>query len=345
MKIIQTISFFLFQELLAGKTPSQQSAALQQLIKSYDPSLSENNKELLSRLFAHLLQYIHDIFSNITDEGEIIKSFLIFDKIVPYLYDLIHLNKVSTKKFFVELLKEKYDSFKRNPKKVPDLNTLIFFKLVSVLYPTSDFRHPVATPSLVFMSEILTLGRFRDAYSVSRGFFIVALILEYTVLSKRYIPAALNFLRGIFYLCANTSVLNPVQVVPPFRVHNTEKILNLENDCSKMAVEHKMAAKDLVATEINDSFKIRCLLSATMMLKEFFDNYNELEVLEAVFEPHIKLLGRVDLDLYPQKVVKKIEKVLQYMKETLEVKTYTQMSREKVRPKALRLYEPDVQEM
>lgn len=335
----------MFQELLGGKTPSQQSAALQQLIKSYDPSLSENNKELLSRLFAHLLQYVHDIFSNITDEGEIIKSFLIFDKIVPYLYDLIHLNKVSTKKFFVELLKEKYDSFKRNPKKVPDLNTLIFFKLVSVLYPTSDFRHPVATPSLVFMTEILTLGRFRDTYSVSRGFFIVALILEYTVLSKRYVPAALNFLRGIFYLCANTSVLNPVQVVPPFRLHNTEKILNLENDCSKMTVEHKMAAKDLVAAEINDSFKIRCLLSATMMLKEFFDNYNELEVLEAVFEPHIKLLGRVDLDLYPQKVVKKIEKVLQYMKETLEVKTYTQMSREKVRPKALRLYEPDVQEV
>ncbi|KAL4706951.1 hypothetical protein ACJJTC_005220 [Scirpophaga incertulas] len=51
------------KELLNGKSPSQQSAALQKLIKSYDPGLAENNKELLSRLFAHLLQYINDLFT------------------------------------------------------------------------------------------------------------------------------------------------------------------------------------------------------------------------------------------------------------------------------------------
>ncbi|CAH0721315.1 unnamed protein product, partial [Brenthis ino] len=333
------------KELLTGKSPSQQAAALQKLIKSYDPGLSENNKELLSRLYAHLLQYIHDIFSNLTDEADIIKSFLVFNKLVPYCYDLVHLNKVSTKKFIVELLKEKHDNFKRNSKKVPDLDTLIFFKLISILYPTSDFRHPVTTPSLFFMTEILTLSRFRDAYSVSRGLFITSLILEYTFLSKRYVPSALNFLRGIFYLCANTSILNPIQVVPPFRIHKDVKILNLEGDCSKMAVDNKMKAKDLVLTEVSDDFKIRCLYTATEMLKEFFDKYVELEVLKAIFEPHIQLLGRVDLDLYPKNVAKKVTEVIQYMKQTLEVKTYTQMSREKVRPKALRLYEPDIQDV
>ncbi|XP_046973046.1 nucleolar protein 14 homolog [Vanessa cardui] len=333
------------KELLTGKTPSQHTIALQKLIKSYDPGLSENNKELLSRLFAHLLQYTHDVFSNVSEEGDIIKSFLIFDRLVPFFYDLIHINKVSTKKFLVELLKEKYDAYKRNPKKVPDLNTLIFFKLVSTLYPTSDFRHPVVTPSLIFMSDILTSARFTDAYSVSRGFFIVSLILEYTVLSKRYVPAAVNFLRGVIYLCANTCVLNPVQVVPPFRLHKSAKILILERDCSHMTAERKMAAKDLAATEIDDSLKIRCILTATLMLKEFFDNYMEIEALEAIFEPHIQLLGRVDLDLYPKKVSKKISEVVTYMKQNLEVKTYTQMSRDKVKPKALRLYEPDIQDV
>ncbi|XP_045780548.1 nucleolar protein 14 homolog [Maniola jurtina] len=333
------------KELLSGKTPAQQSAALDKLIKSYDPSLGESNKEHLSRLYAHLLQYTHDLFSNLKTESDIIKSFLVLNKIVPYFYDLIHLNKVSTKKFLVELLKEKHDQFKHKPKKIPDLDTLVFFKLVSILYPTSDFRHPVTTPSLIFMTEILSLSRFRDAYSVSRGFFIVSLILEYIVLSKRYVPEALNFLRGIFYLCANTSVLNPVQIVPPFRLHRDVKILNLEHDCSEMAVEEKMAAKDLLRTEIDDSYKIRCLLTSTLMLKEFFDNYNDFEALAAIFEPHIQLLDRVDLELYPSKVSGKVSEVLQYMKQTLEVKTYTQMAREKVRPKALRLYEPDIQDV
>ncbi|XP_032523302.2 nucleolar protein 14 homolog [Danaus plexippus] len=331
------------KELLRGKTPSQQSSAIQKLIKSYDPSLSQNNKELLSTLFAHLLQYIHDLFTDLSEESDVIKSFLIFDKIVPYLYDLVHLNKVSTKKFLVELLKEKHDNFKLSPKKVPDLNTLIFFKLVSILYPTSDFRHPVTTPSLIFMTEILTLSRFRDSISVSRGLFIVSLILEYTCLSKRYVPSALNFLRGLIYLSANTSILNPVQVVPPFRLNRDVKILKLERDCSKMAVDNKMAARDLIASEVDDSFRIRCLSTAAMMLKEFFDNYNDIEAQEAIFEQHIQILGRVDLELYPDRVSHKVTEIVRYMKQCLEVKTYTHMAREKVRPKALRLYEPDIQ--
>ncbi|CAK1594754.1 unnamed protein product [Parnassius mnemosyne] len=333
------------KELLDGKSPTQQSAVLQKLIKSYDPSLSENNKELLSRLYAHMLQYVNDLFSNLRDDGEAMKSFLVFDKLVPHFYDLAHTNKVSSKKFMCDLLKEKHDKFKKNPRKVPDLDTLIFFKLVSCLYPTSDFRHPVTTPSLLFMSEILTHSRFKDAYSVSRGLFITALILEYTVLSKRFVPAAINFLRGILYLCANTSILNPIQVVPPFRLHRDVKILNLEHDCSNMAVQHKMAVKDLVDKDITDSFKVSCLLNCVLMLKEYFNNCNDMEAQEAIFEAHIKLLGRVDLDLYPNKVKSMVTEVLQHMKESLEVKTYTPLAREKVRPKALRLYEPDIQEV
>ncbi|XP_068625462.1 nucleolar protein 14 homolog [Battus philenor] len=333
------------KELLTGKNPSQQSTALQKLIKSYDPSLSENNKELLSRLYAHLLQYVNDIFSNLKDEGEALKSFLIFNKLVPHFYDLAHTNKVTAKKFMCELLKEKYDKFKKNPKKVPDLDTLIFFKLISALYPTSDFRHPVTTPSLIFMSEILTYCRFKDAYSVSRGFFISALILEYTVLSKRLVPPAINYLRGILYLCANTSVLNIIQVVPPFRLHRDVKILNLQEDCSKMAIENKMAIKDLLRNDIDNEFKIKCLLNCVLMLKEYFNHFNDLESQEAIFEAHIKLLSRVDLELYPKDVANVVTEVLQHMKQSLEVKTYTLLAREKVKPKALRLYEPDIQEV
>ncbi|XP_041985425.1 nucleolar protein 14 homolog [Aricia agestis] len=335
---------FNFNELLADKSPAQQSTAIEKLIKKYDPSLAENNKDILSKIYAHLLQYVNDIFSNLTDEGEIIKSFLIFNKIVPHMYDLAQKNKVSSKKFMVELLKEKHDRYRRNPRRVPNLDTLIFFKLVSLLYPTSDFRHPVTTPSLIFMTEILRLSKFRDAYSISRGLFVVSLVLEYTVLSKRYVPSAVNFLRGIFYLCANTSILNPVQVVPPFRLHKDLKILKLECDCTKLEVEPKMAAKDLIS-ELDDKFKIRCFSTSVLMIKEFFNNYNDMEPLEAIFEPHLQLLSRVDLDLYPKWISKMVVGVINHMKETLEVKTYTLMTAEKVRPKALRLYDPEIQEV
>lgn len=333
------------KELLSGKTPSQQYTAIQKLIKTYDPSLGEENKDKLSRLFAHLLQHINDIFTNLKDEGSVIKAFLIFDRLIPHMFDLAKLNKISTKKYLVDLLVEKRNKYMKRPKRIPDLDTLIFFKLISLLYPTSDFRHPVTTPSLLFMSEILNRSRFDDAFSISRGFFVTALILEYTVLSKRLVPSALNYLRGILYYCANTSILNQVQLVPPFMLHKMEKILNLNTDCSKMSVANKMAAKDLILESVDDDFKIRCLLISTVMLKEFFDNFNELEAQECMFEYHIKLLARIDTELYPKKVASIVSEVSQYMKECLEMKTYTPLCREKKRPKALRLYEPDVQEV
>ncbi|CAG9794661.1 unnamed protein product [Diatraea saccharalis] len=346
-------SFFEFElaegdnlkELLTGKTPSQQSAALQRLIKSYDPGLAENNKELLSRLFAHMLQYINDIFTDLKDEGEIIKAFLIFDKLAPYFYDLAQTNKVSTKKYIVELLKEKHNIYVKRKKRVPDLDTLIFFKLVSLLYPTSDYRHPVTTPSLMFMSEILAHCKFNCPYSISRGLFITSLVLEYTVLSKRLVPTAVNFIRGILYLCANVSILNPIEVVPPFRLHRDAKLLNLEEDCSKMEVLNKMAAKDLALNEIDNDFKIRCLNTSVDILKEFFDYFNELEAQKCLFDPHVALMGRIDLDLYPKKVASKIAGTIKYMKEIFEVKTFTPLTSEKKQIKMLRLYEPDIKEV
>lgn len=59
---------------------------------------------------------------------------------------------------------------------------LIFFKLVSVLFPTSDFRHPVVSPCLIFMSQILLRARIKKYRSdISKGLFICTLILEVSV--------------------------------------------------------------------------------------------------------------------------------------------------------------------
>ncbi|KAJ8715794.1 hypothetical protein PYW07_010276 [Mythimna separata] len=128
-------------------------------------------------------------------------------------------------------------------------------------------------------------------------------------------------------------------------LHKDSKILNLEEDCSKMDVGSKMAARDLTLTEIDDDFKIRILSSTMGILKEFFDYFNDIEAQVYLFEPHLKLIGRIDLDMYPAKVVNRVNQVVKYMKAGLEVKTFTPLSREKKRPKALRLYEPDIQEV
>lgn len=307
--------------------------------------MAEKNKEILSEMYAHLLQYLNDLFVNLKTEQQIRHSFEVFNKIAPFFYDLSHKNVVITKKYLMEIITRKHEEFKKNVKRVPDLDTLIFFKLVSLLYPTSDFKHPVVTPCFVFMTEILRKCRFNDVYSISRGIFVTTLLLEYTVLSKRLVPSMINFIRGIIYYCANISIINPVTLVPPFHLHKNDKYLNLENDCSKMAVEDKMAANDLVINMADDSFKIRCLLTCVNILKEVFDYFHDLEAQHCIFQPHLDLLARVDLELYPEKINSRISETIRYMKEMLEVKTIKPMTREKQKPKALRLYEPDIQDV
>ncbi|XP_063369054.1 nucleolar protein 14 homolog [Cydia amplana] len=341
----KTAEYENFKELLSGKNPTQQATAIQKLIKTYDPSLGENNKDKLSRLFANMLQYVNDLFANLKNEGELMKSFLIFNDITKHFYDIAHINKVSSRKFFAELLKEKYEAYRKRPKRIPDMDTLIFFKLISILYPTSDFRHPLTSPSLTFMSQILHSCRFRDAYSISRGLFLVTLILEYTVLSKRFVPSAINFIRGILYLSAKTTVLNPIKVVPPFRLHKDAKILNLEDDCSKLKGEWKMNLNDLLTDTIDNGFKIRIVYNSIMILREFFEHCGEMEAQECMFRPHIQLMSRLDVELYPKKIASAIEETIKYMKGTLEVKTYTPLTSAKAKPKVLRLYEPDIQEV
>lgn len=55
---------------------------------------------------------------------------------------------------------------------------LIFLKIVSLLFPTSDFRHPVVTPSLVFMQEILFNCKIQSSIDVSSGLYLTTLLLE-----------------------------------------------------------------------------------------------------------------------------------------------------------------------
>jgi nucleolar protein 14 len=55
---------------------------------------------------------------------------------------------------------------------------LVFLKLISHLFPTSDFRHPVVTPACVFMCQMLYQCKVKTTRDVATGLFLVTLILE-----------------------------------------------------------------------------------------------------------------------------------------------------------------------
>ncbi|KOC65082.1 Nucleolar protein 14 like protein [Habropoda laboriosa] len=226
------------------------------------------------------------------------------------------------------------------------INDLIFFKLVSLIYPTSDFRHPITTPCLIFMSQILLRSRVKNKIDISKGLFICTLVLEYTAISKRFAPSVINFLRGVIYISTPKHLIQGMKMIPPFKtIGELSNLLVLDDDQTHLDINPSstlMKANDLVDESLDDEFRITALLTTVNLLREFKNHFEELEAVYSIFEPIIKLLKPNIFDKYPKNVKKHIKQLQKDLKE-LKNKKLEYIVFQKKKPKALRLYEPRIE--
>ncbi|XP_011505256.1 PREDICTED: nucleolar protein 14 homolog [Ceratosolen solmsi marchali] len=333
------------QALIKDYNPDYQSVVIERIIKCNHWKLSNENKEKLSNLFSFLLQYLNDCtFGN--DLEELTKFFQLFDRLCPHLYDLTHANPESTKLCLHDILKEKHSIFEKSIKTYPKLDTLFLFKLVSILYPTSDFRHPIVTPCLVFMSQILFKCKVRRKQDISKGLFLCTLILEYTILNKRWSPSVINFLRGIIFISLPKPFSKLIKVLPPFKTANEfSNLLVLEEDQKNLKVNSvttRMLIEDLCSEALDDSYRLRTFITTINLLHEFKEQYKELDSAYYIFEPILTLLKYGSLERYPAEVKKKVNDLVADLTK-LNDKKLKYLVFNKKKPKALRMYEPRIE--
>lgn len=151
---------------------------LERMVKCNHPSLSQGNKTGLGLLFAYFLQYINDQFSDLDGPEKLKEHFQTLSVLMPQIFELAQLNKENTHSSIMEVIKEKQQMYRKTKKKFPGLEVPVFLKLASLLFPTSDFRHQVVTPCLIFMEQMLTTCRVKTAKDVAYGLFICTLVLE-----------------------------------------------------------------------------------------------------------------------------------------------------------------------
>lgn len=265
----------------------------------------------------------------------------------------------------LEVIKEKYADFLKNKKNFPGLDTvifsvvnschfgkfnylfyfilfyfqLIFLKVVSILYPTSDFRHKIVTPCLIFIEEMLSSCRVRSSIDVSTGLLITTLALEYCSLSKRYVPEAINFLRGILRLAHSKQLKIPT--VPPFKLKDIDSYSLEVTDKSISCDNLKLNINDLFKENNEDEFKIRSINLALNLLNQFCQFWNEEPSSVLIFEPFVPLLN---VENYPVCLREKIEEVLKNILK-LKKNKLIKLMLEKKKPKPLRLYEPEIEQV
>lgn len=325
--------YYDLEKLLKKYNADYQAVVLERMIKCNHPKVEPTNREKMTSLFAFLLQYLNDLATN----DDPVHCFTVLDRILPFLYDLSHINPAETTKCFLEVIKEKQSDY-RGSKTFPQLDTLVFLKIVSSLYSVSDFRHTIASPCMIFISQILTHSRVATRSDISSGLFLVTILLEYTELSKRFLPAALNFLAGVLYLCIRKRSVHQMKVVPPFKSNGELSSLLVLKKPTAFDGERRLQATDLTNNSIDDSFKIRSFNTTILLVKHILSNLNNCG-LQFLAEPFSKYLDKIELKNYPDECKKNVSNLLKVI-DTINSQPLTYLVPEMRRPKALRQLEP-----
>uniref|UniRef100_A0A0K2TJ27 Nucleolar protein 14 n=1 Tax=Lepeophtheirus salmonis TaxID=72036 RepID=A0A0K2TJ27_LEPSM len=336
-----------FLTLFEGRySPSDNETIISRILKCNHPQLSPDNKAKMERLFVFLIQYIHDAVSAY-DPCKKVNSFesnalKIIIVITPYLYDIAKFSPQPCAKVVLNLLLEKYEDYCKNTKEYPGLDTIIFLKLAFLLFPSSDFRHPVATPALTFIAHILSSSKVNSRSSVAGGLYLCAIFLECIQLSKRYSPEVANFLLGIIHMSIPKAKNQIIKIVPPFKVVGPESDFLCNKDINKKTESRTLKLSDIMTHDINPEFCISALSVAISLTSDLVDIWSEHASCHEIFVSFAPLLDQLPCSNYPKSINRSINDLKKKIQSVSTKKNPIKEPPKKM--EMLKLYEPKVVE-
>ncbi|KAM9678424.1 nucleolar protein 14 [Trichechus inunguis] len=279
------------KSLLSGRSVKEQLLVVERIQKCNHPSLAAGNKAKLERLFGFLLEYVGDLAARDPPDLRVI------DKLVVQLYNLCQLfpEAASDAMRFVfrDAMHEMEEMLETKGRAAfPGLDVLIYLKIAGLLFPTSDFWHPVVTPALVCMSQLLTKCPVLSLQDVVKGLFVCCLFLEYVSLSQRFVPELINFLLGILHIAAPNKPTLGYTLVHPFRAlgKNSELLLvsNREDAATwqrkSLPLHWASGLKTLTTTETNHA-RLSCLAVCLALVKRCMLLYGALPAFQDIVQP------------------------------------------------------------
>lgn len=164
--------------LLEGRSPSEHGTIAQRIIKCNHPQFGEGNKEKLQHLFVLLLQATHDAAAAFNDDAEDEDGLEAAQHLIPYLYDLAQFSPAAAAQAVLSVLQEKSEERARAPRAPLGLEVAVFLKLAFLLFPSSDYRHPVATPATHLAAQYLATARFASRPAIATGLLVATILTE-----------------------------------------------------------------------------------------------------------------------------------------------------------------------
>ncbi|NXA31400.1 NOP14 protein, partial [Eudromia elegans] len=340
-------SYESFKSLLTGRTIEQQLIILERIQKCNHPSLAVGNKAKLEKLFGFLLEYIGELAMLDIPELKTI------NRLVLPLYNLCQMFPESASDSMKFVLRDAAHDMEemievKGRATFPGLDTLIYLKIISLLFPTSDFWHPVVTPTFIYMSQLLTKCRITTLQDVVKGLFVCCLFLEYVSLSRRFVPELINFLLGILHISLPKKQAQGYTVVHPFTPVGKNLELLLVSDKKDLESWEKQnlplslvtRLKEMSRTELNH-IRLSCLALCFDLIKKYAALYESLPSFHEIMHPiRILLTQHLPVSEYPEQMQEWYNSALRELEN--KAKHYTPLVCEKKKPEPLKQYTPKI---
>ncbi|KAL3699158.1 hypothetical protein R1sor_017180 [Riccia sorocarpa] len=187
----------------------------------------------------------------------------------------------------------------------PSMRTLLLLRFWSMIFPPSDLRHPVMTPAILFMSEVLCRCPITSGRDVAVGAFLCSLLLSTLRDARRFCPEALNFIVTLLVSSLPSQKSGKLEfarsVCPAFMVEIClgEQWLVLKNKSKKEIEAPVLDFVALVTAEENDpvfatdAYRMGILRTLLQSLNGFVGIYEDLTSFPEVFSPVLRVLKRL----------------------------------------------------
>ncbi|KAI7796260.1 hypothetical protein IRJ41_020469, partial [Triplophysa rosa] len=193
---------------------------------------------------------------------------------------------------------------------MPDLDMLVYLKITALLFPTSDFRHPVSTPAFLYISQTLTKCSVVSLEDVCRGLVLCCLAVEFVSLSQRFFPEMLNFLLGLLHLAVPEKTNTGYVLVSPFRQQGRNCDLLVVKDSSaslswsRKPVSLCTAHRNTLDTPLErDHYRLSIIDACLDLVKRCTTLYTDLTSYSLIFQPiRTLLLEHLPAKSYPAEI-------------------------------------------
>uniref|UniRef100_A0A8C9XSP7 NOP14 nucleolar protein homolog (yeast) n=1 Tax=Sander lucioperca TaxID=283035 RepID=A0A8C9XSP7_SANLU len=350
------------KDLLHGHTPDNQRLIVARTQKSNHASLAVGNKLKLQKLFVFLLEYIGELATRIQ---KVAFFHLVLPPQIFKLYTLCQMFPEAACSLSPPILSgsDAPCSFYQMRIFVLLYMTnaatvclflcfkLIYLKVTALLFPTSDFRHPVTTPALLYISQALTKCPVRSLQDLTSGLALCCLAVEYVSFSKRFLPELINFLAGTLHLAVQDKTALGYTVVLPFRPSGKCSdllVLSDSESCqswSKKSLPLSATQRLELKNELGrDHHRLMCLSTCLDLVKRCCLLYKDLTSFACIFQPIRSLLSK---HLSAQTLPELLQELHSEILETISSApvTHSRLVLERKKPIPLKLLTPKIVEV